>query len=104
MEDTPTNDHDLLIGVAKTIELEFKNVKDQIKEIKDGTSDKIGDLYAKYEALEKWKTEHEQANKDYSKSNGNWLKAMTGIGIFFFLLIGGLLLWHITGGSGGYHI
>lgn len=100
MADEIKNDHDLLIGVAKTIELEFKNIKAQIEDLKSGTTNKISDLYTKYEELEKWKTEHEQANKDSARNDKNYMKFIIALGMIIFAL----LIWHITGGVGGFHI
>jgi len=96
MAEEKLNDHDLLIKLSTTVELGFKNINKQIEDLKDGTTDKISDLYSKYEALEKWKTAHETENKDATRSNANYMKALIAIGI----MLAGLLIYHLT----GYHI
>ncbi len=39
-----TGDHDLLMRLEENVTLNFKQVKDAIKELSDGTSKRIGDL------------------------------------------------------------
>jgi len=92
MTDKPTNDHDLLIKLGEQI----KFVRDDIKDLKDGTSSKISDLYGKVKTLEDWKMAHCQENKDTARNNVNYMRAIIGVGVALL----GFLIWHMT----GYHI
>lgn len=86
------NDHDLLIKLGEQI----KFVRDDIRELKDGTKDRLDKAEERIKELEEWRKIHSQQNKDDLKNSKAYLAFLIGIGILIF----GILLWHIT----GYHI
>jgi hypothetical protein len=91
-----TEDHDLLIKLHENIDLNFRQVKADIKDLKDGTSNQLNDHEARIKDLEVTRVDFRAKIRD----NGKYMVFIVALG----LLILGLLIWHITGGSGGYHI
>ena len=59
-----TEDHDLLIELHENIELNFKQVKADIKDLKDGTSRQIDDHEVRIKTLELWRTARSEQIKD----------------------------------------
>ena len=90
------NDHDILVRLHENIELNFRQVKADIKDLKDGTSNQLADHEARIKDLEVTRVDFRAKIRD----TGKYMAFIVALG----LLIIGLLIWHITGGSGGYHI
>jgi hypothetical protein len=83
MENTPQNqsDHDLLVQLHTSAQLNFEQIRKDIKELKDGTADKITDLENRVDIVEKRADKFERKQ---SYSSG-WF---VGFGISIALILG----------------
>ena len=91
-----SSDHDILnslVGSVFNLDAKFtekfNDLKADIKDIKDGTSNQILDQERRISNLELWKSER----LEWGKSRVNESKLIIGLG----LLILGLIIWHLTG-------
>ncbi len=81
-------DHDLIVELT----VEMRNVRSDIKELKDGTASRISSLEDRVEKLELGK----ENNRQRIEETNRYTKIIVAIGV----LIVGIFVYHIS----GYHI
>ena len=82
------NDHDIIVMMAT----ELKQLRMDVRDLKEGTADKITDQCHRIELLESWRA----AQIVSLASQTQLIRILMGIGIIML----GMLIWHIT----GYHL
>lgn len=79
------NDHDILVMIVG----EVRRAREDIRDLNNGTSNRMANSERRIECLENWKSERISA----IKSTDTLMKFLIGIGI----LILSILVWHLTG-------